>query len=202
MPLLEDEQKLPTHRLLKIELPLFLLALLVSVFIHQYAHTAVYRKTCAGVTSTGLRTTSAFAEGTADCPAAALAGTVATFITAIASFAIYIRNTNNLFFGSMAFINATLRLPEAVAVFFQLLLRQKTDLTVDESLALRMLHLQDPAVGILILCFFSLTIFFLAITIIHDTRILPRKWAIASCLFVVIIPLEIVLRRVIEPIFL
>jgi hypothetical protein len=156
---------------------------------------------CAGKPATAS-SFSAFHDTNTDCPVAALAGTAATFLTAIAGFALYIRNTNNLFFGSLAFINATMRLPGAVAVFFQLFLRQKTDLMVDEGLALRMLHMHDPAVGILILCFFSLTIFFLAITIIHDTRILPRKWAIASCLFVLIIPLEMVLRRVIEPMLL
>lgn len=201
MPLLQDEPKLPPHRLLKVELPLFLLALFVSVLIHQYAHNAVYRKTCAG-NQPAVRLSSGFPEKNAGCPVAAVAGTAATFITAIASFALYIRNTKNLFYGSMAFINASIPLPGSVAVFFQLLWRQKTDLTVDESLALRVLHLQDPAVGILILCFFSLTIFFLALTIIHDTKILPRKWAVASCLFLVIIPLEMVFRRVIEPILL
>jgi hypothetical protein len=201
MPLLNEEPKLPAHRLLKIELPLFFLALLISVLIHQVAHNVVYRKFCAGNYPMN-RQPSAILETHTDCPEAAIAGVVATFLTAVASFAIYIRNSNILFFGSAAFINATIRLPETIAVFLQMLLRQKTDLNVDESIALRMLHMHDPAVAILILCFFSLTIFFLAITIIHDTMIIPSKWAIAACLFALIIPLDVLLRRMIEPMLL
>ncbi|HUN64530.1 MAG TPA: hypothetical protein VMW43_00400 [Bacteroidota bacterium] len=194
MPLLDDEPTVHSRRLLRTGLPLFLLALVLSILIHQTAHSLVYKKACGGQAGPAS-VPSLVREDRTECPAASLAGTIATFATAIASFAVYARNTRRLFWGSMAFVNAAIRIPSGVAVFLQLLIGQKSDLAVDESVALRLLHQHDPAVSILLICFYSLTLLFLAITIVHDTRILPGKWMIASCLFVGIIPLELLIRR-------
>ncbi len=189
MPLLEDEPRLSGKKVAAIGLPAFFIALIVSLAVHQYAHVTVGHHACeqaeVQVAEAGL-----FGCGHAPCPIASLAGPVATFALALVSFALYLKFPGSLFLGSLAFINTTIRLPETVSVFFQLLFRQKTDLLVDESLALQLLHLHDPAVGVVLLCFFSLTIIFLAVIIVHDTRAVPSKWLVALGMFVIMIPLE------------
>ncbi len=189
MPLIEEEQPHPRRRLLALGIPAFLIALVVSLMFHQYAHVAVSRSACGG---SGTRFVPAvMMDGYhADCPVASLAGPAATFGLALLSFSLYMRFPGSLFFGSMAFINATMRLPETAWTFFQLLLNQKTDLKVDESAALQMLRLHDPAVGIVLLCFFSLVLLFLSVIIIHDTRKVPSKWLVALGCFIVMFPLE------------
>ena len=194
----EEEEHLPRRTLLAFGIPSFLSALVLSLMFHQWAHVVVLRHACGG---TGMQIIKAINIGGmhTECPASSLAGVVATFVLALASFALYMRFPRNLFFGSMAFINAILRLPEAVAVFFQLLIHRKTELHVDESIAISLMRLQDPAAATVILCFFSLITFFLAITIIHDTRMVRSKWLVAIGLFIAMIPLESILWRMIVP---
>ena len=189
MPLLEDEKPLPRKTLLTIGLPSFLIALLLSLVLHEMAHVAVSRSACAGTAAESFP--SMILEGShAPCPLASLAGMATTFGLALLSFALYMRFPGSLFLGSMAFINATIRLPETIWVFIQLLIHQKTDLNVDESVALRLLNMHDPAVGIVLLCFFSLTIFFLSVITVHDTRMVPSKWLIAVAMFALMFPIE------------
>jgi len=198
MPLLEEEQLHPRRKLLLIGIPSFIIALTLSLLVHQWAHVLVFRHACG---DDGVHLIKAMdLNGThTGCPISSLAGTAATFILALASFALYMRFPHSLFLGSMAFINAILRLPEAATVFFQLLLNRKADVHVDESAAIALLRLQDPAAATVILFFFSLTIFFLAVTVIHDTRMVRSKWLIAVGLFVAMIPLESILWRLIVP---
>ncbi|MBI1804399.1 MAG: hypothetical protein HY033_07860 [Ignavibacteriae bacterium] len=198
MPLLEEEQKLPQRKLLIVGIPSFIIALALSLLIHQWAHVVVFKHACGADAMRLIRIMDLNGTHTG-CPLSSLAGTAATFCLALASFALYMRFPHSLFLGSMAFINAILRLPEAVTVFFQLLVNRKASVNVDESAAVALLRLQDPAAATVILCFFSLTIFFLAVTIIHDTRMVPKKWAIALGLFIVMIPLESLLWRLIVP---
>ncbi len=189
MPLLEDEPRLSGKKAAAVGLPSFIIALVLSLAVHQYAHVTISHHACthgeAQIAEAGL-----FDGSHAPCPIASLAGPVATFALALISFALYLRFPGSLFLGSLAFINATLRLPETVSVFLQLLVHQKTDMVVDESLALQLLHLHDPAVSVVLLCFLSLAIFFLAVIIVHDTRAVPSKWLVALGMFVVMIPLE------------
>ena len=198
MPLLEEEQLLSRRKLILFGIPSFVLALVLSLLFHQWAHVLVFKHAC-GTDGTHLIKVMNLNGTHTGGPLSSFAGTAATFMLALASFALYMRFPTNLFFGSMAFINAILRLPEAATVFFQLLLNRKADVAVDESTALALLRFRDPAAATVILCFFCLTIFFLAVTIIHDTRMVPKKWAIALGLFVAIIPLETLLWNVIAP---
>jgi len=196
MPLLEEEKKLPRRTLLLVGVPSFVIALVLSLLIHQWAHVLVFRHACG---SEGVQFIKAMNLNGAhtECPMSSLAGTASTFVLALTCFALYMRFPHNLFLGSMAFVNAILRLPEAVTVFFQLLVNRKANLNVDESAALALLRFSDPAAATVLICFFSLTIFFLAVTIIHDTRMIQRKWLIALCLFAAMIPLENLLWRAI-----
>ena len=198
MQLLEEEQKLPRRKLLLFGVPAFIFALTLSLTIHQWAHVVTFKHACGPQDVQLIKAVDLKGAHTA-CPLSSLAGTGSTFVLALLCFALYMRFPHSLFFGSMAFINAILRLPEAVTVFFQLLLNRKANLNVDESMALELLRFRDPAAATVILCFFSLTIFFLAVTIIHDTRMIRRKWLIALGLFLAMIPLENILWRVIVP---
>ena len=198
MPLLEEEQQLPRRKLLLIGIPSFILALVLSLLFHQWAHVVVFKHACGndGIQLIKVMNLNGTHTG---CPISSLAGTAATFMLALVSFALYMRFPHSLFLGSMAFINAILRLPEAATVFFQLLVNRKANLNVDESMALALLRLQDPAAATVILCFFCLTIFFLAVTVIHDTRMVRWKWVVALGLFVLMIPLESLLWGVLAP---
>ncbi len=196
MPLREDEPTLPAKKVAAVGIPSFIIALIISLAVHQYAHVAVTHRACAQV-GAEVADAGMFDGSHAPCPIASLAGPAATFALALASFALYLRFPGSLFLGSLAFINATLRLPETLSVFLQLLIRQKTDLAVDESLALKLLRLHDPAVGVVLLCFFSLTVIFLTVIIVHDTRAVPSKWLVALGTFVVMIPMESVLWKLV-----
>jgi len=198
MPLLEDEPKLPGRKLLTIGLPSFFVAMIVSLLVHQAAHLLVLKNACGGTTISWSDPLS-FDVPTVECPVASLAGLIATFLLGLVSFAIYMRFPQNLFWGLMAFINASMRIPETIRVFLQLLISQKSDLPYDESVALNLLHVHDPVVGIVILCFLSITLISLTVIIIHDTRMVASKWVIAGSLFIVMIPLETLLWRFLAP---
>ncbi len=199
MPISENEPTISVKRLAIIGLPTFMIALVLSLLMHRYAHVAVLKQTCGG-TSVVLHNLLFSDVPMADCPVASLAGPVTTFLLGLASFAVYMRFPRSLFWASMAFINASIRIPETVSVFFQLLFRQRSDLSVDENVALRLLHVHDPALGIVILCFLSITLLSLTIIIVHDTRMVPSKWLVAGGLFVFTLPLETILWRLIVPI--
>ena len=198
MPLREDEPTSSVRQLLAVGLPLFLFAVVLSLLIHRFANVIVLNTTCGG-TSVTWNDILISDMPMMNCPVASLAGPVVTFILGLVSFAVYMRFPRNLFWASMAFVNASIRIPETISVFFQLLFQQRSDLSVDENVALRLLHVHDPVVGIVILCFLTITLLSLTIIIVHDTRMVPSKWLVAGGLFIFTIPLETILWRLIVP---
>ncbi|MDI6765661.1 MAG: hypothetical protein QME52_02400, partial [Bacteroidota bacterium] len=81
------------------------------------------------------------------------------------------------------------------------LVYNKTTLIVDESISLSLINLRDPTISIVFMCFFSITILYLTITIIHDTKMIRWKWWVALTLFVLLIPLEKWMWRIVAPLF-
>jgi len=200
MAILEEIPKYKLKTLMIVGIPAFLIAVIISAGSHQFIHfladkiatrsQEVVGTTPAKINLHGMET---------DSPVAAAAGPIWTFMLALASFWFYVHNPKNLFAASMAFVNASCRLPDTVTVFLQLLLHSKTTMLTDESFSLTLLKLDDPTISIVLLCFFSLTLFFLTITIIHDTKMVPWKWLVAIILFICLIPLENIIWNVISP---
>lgn len=202
MPIPENELKYPFKTLLIVGAPSFFFALLISLITHQYAHTIVSKLICNGVDGiVGTVSISDNYDTQSTCPHSAVAGPVWTFILALASFGFYLHDPRNLFAAAMAFINASSRIPETITVFLQLLIHNKTTLIVDESIALSLIKLKDPTISIVFMCFFSITILYLTITIIHDTKMIRWKWLVALTLFVLLIPLEGWMWRIVAPLF-
>ncbi len=201
MPLRNDEPKYPAKKLLLIGIPAFFLAVLISTVTHEYAHIVVNKFACNGTEAGFGISYIEISDMKLNCPFAAVAGPAWTFLLALASFAYYLHHPCNLFAGAMAFVNASSRIPETVTVFFQLLLHNKTTLIVDESLALSLFRLKDPTVSIVFMCFFSIIIVFLTLTIINDTKTISRKWLVALVLFVALIPLKYLISIVVIPLF-
>lgn len=203
MPLIEAETKHSIRFLLLAGIPAFVIAVIISMCIHQYAHMAVKKYSCDAAQTGGNSATgvSDNADGESDCPAAAFAGIVSTFLLALLSFALFIHHPRNLLLASMAFVNAATRVPESFIVFFQLMFRQGATHVADESVALQLMHFKDPTAFVVILCFYTLTLLFLTITVIHDIKFIPHKWLIASLLFAALIPFENLLWRIIAPLF-
>ena len=190
MPLFEEEPKHSTTHLLSIGIPSFIAAVAISLIIHQYSHILVGKTACGQTSISTVVNVFSLDDPHSSCPLASFAGMSTTFILALVSFAAYLRAPQNLFLGAMAFVNASARLPETITVFLQLLFHQSKRVVVDESIALGLLRMHDSTAATVILCFFSLTIFFLTIIVVHDTKAVPRKWIIALLLFLAIIPLE------------
>jgi hypothetical protein len=200
MALREDEPKYPPKTLITIGIPAFLLAVLISVVTHQYAHFIVDKIASKqeAISSSNIVYID-FHGMSFSSPVAAAAGPAWTFLLALISFGFYLHNPRNLFAAAMAFVNASARLPETITVFLQLLIHNKTTLLVDESFSLALFKLTDPTISIICLCFFSLTILFLTIIIIHDTKMIPWKWLVAIILFITMIPLEYLISNAIAP---
>jgi hypothetical protein len=191
MPIIEDVPKYKSKTLITIGIPMFLLAVLISAASHQYIHFLSDKILTGSAKVADTMPSSINLHGIQSIsPLAAAAGPIWTFILALLSFGYYVHNPKNLFAASMAFVNASCRLPETVTLFLQLLLHNKTTLLTDESFSLALLKLDDPTISIVLLCFFSLTLLFLTITIIHDTKMVPWKWLIAFILFVCLIPMQ------------
>jgi hypothetical protein len=202
MPLIEDEAKHTTKTLLTIGLPSFVAAAAISIALHQCAHAIVSANVCSeSVANTSdILPVCSYGGRHVSCALSSAAGPLATFVLALVSFAVYLRFPRNLFVGSMAFINAAARLPETIGVFAQVFLHNRSTLAVDERFSLSLIHLQDPTLGMLILCFFAITIFFLTIIVVHDTKTVPWKWLVAFVLFVILGPLQQVeWKFVLEP---
>jgi hypothetical protein len=191
----EEEPKLTPRTLVIVGIPSFVLAVLLAVFTHLGIHSLVDR-------SFGLETPSHVMVDLNEHragPLSSAAGTAWTFLFAIASFALYVRFPRNLFLASLAFVNASLRVPKAMTVFLQLLFTGKAAPGVDESTLLSLIRLTDPTVSVLLMCFFSLAVLFLTITVVHDTRTIPWKWGVAIGLFVALQPLERLLTTTAAP---
>lgn len=202
MPLREPEPKFSYKTSLLLGLPLFLIAVLVSIFIHQSAHMFAREHGCSSPSSTEIMPISPALEGNAsnDCPISSLAGVTATLALALVSFAFLIHYPKNMLFASLAFVNASTRLPEAVTLIYQMVFKQPSSLLIDENAALHLFHFKDPSAYIVILCFYIIGLFFFSIIVIHDTKMIPRKWLAALILFIILGPLEQFLWDIISPI--
>ena len=200
MPLIEEEKKLPAKKLILVGIPLFILAVTISMVTHQYAHILVNRSICGAENSQDVIVLSLdMHKDQSVCAVASLAGVSWTLFLAIISFALFMRHPKNLFLASMAFVNASTRIPETVTVFLQIMFHNKAKLVVDESTSLSLLHFQDPSISIILLFFLSLITIFLTVTVIHDTKTVPWKWLVAFVLFLSIVPLENLEWRFIAP---
>ena|SRR5689334_14583365 len=195
MPLLQDDPKYGWKRLLLLGLPAFVAAVMISGATHRYAHLFA-EGTATQLTAREIVASAGLGDVHTATPAGAVAGPAWTFFLALLSFTLYMRFPRSLFLGAMAFVNASMRLPETVTVFLQLLFTNRTQIVVDESLSLALIRLNDPTLSVILLCFFSLTILFLTVTIVHDTKMVPWKWAVAVTLFFLIAPLQSALWRV------
>jgi hypothetical protein len=185
MALIEEPKKYPLATILWIGIPSFLIAAIISIGSHIGAHYVAglilprfenLQSTFAGIPQ-GYYSTNPFS---------ALFGLIWTFILAIGSFAFFLHHPRNLFATSMAFINTALRLPEMVSVFLQFLFYNRTTFQVDESYSLYLLRITDPTLLVLFLCFFSLSMLFLLVIIVHDTKTIPWKWLVAIGCFIAI----------------
>jgi hypothetical protein len=211
MALLKDEPKLPASKLLRIGIPSLIFAAIISFVTHQYAHIVADRLFCnhqahavsefVGPELPGQESIDVH-HASWQCPLAAFAGPTWSFLLAFVSFGWYMRNPKDLFAASMAIVNASARLPEAITVCTQLLLHQKALLVVDESSALGLLRFSDPTASVIITFFYTVTLIFLTITIIHDTKIVPYKWLVAVGIFFALGPIESIVWRLALPILL
>jgi hypothetical protein len=186
MALREEEPKFQAKYLVRKGIPLFLLAVVVSVLLHSLAQTLI--GSMIGKSSLNVAGSSEFLIN--HHPVAAAAGTIATLVIAFVSFRYSLHYPHNLFAVSMAFVNASMRLTEIVTVFIQMLIYKKTTVIADESILLSLIPLNNPTPIIVLLCFLSLVVTFLTIIIVHDSRRIPYKWGIALLLFILLSPLE------------
>ncbi|HLB01192.1 MAG TPA: hypothetical protein VJO14_07375 [Bacteroidota bacterium] len=185
MALLEDEPTYTGRKLLLIGFPALLIAVAISLVAHQEAHRVGLSTFCSGTTgfATPVRSLGGIENRSDGCGMSALAGQLTTLGLGVLSFALLLRYPRNLFFISMAFVNATARLPETITVFLQYLIHNGTSLRVDESVSLTLFGLTDPTIPTVIMCFYSLVLLFFAIIVVHDVRSVRYKWPIAFALF-------------------
>ncbi len=205
MALLEEEPRHSIKTLLLIGIPSFILAVALSLFSHQYAHKIAADTFCHSQTDQQQAALLDIIDfhGTQDgCAGAALAGPVWTFGLALFSFALLLRQPQNLFFASMAFVNATIRLPETITVFLQLLINNNIKLVVDESSSLSLIRLHDMTIPTVIMCFYTITAIFFAIIVVHDIKKVPYKWVVAFVCFLLLGSIENVVWDVVKPLFI
>jgi hypothetical protein len=185
MALLNDEPTLSARRLLLVGIPSLLAAVTISLIAHQEAHRIGDALFCGDASTSGRPAVSLLSldQPHGSCGMSSLAGQVWTFGLAVISFVLLVRFPRNLFLMSMAFINATARLPETVTVFLQYLINSKTALHVDESASLSLIGLSDPTIPTVVMCFYSLLLLFFSIIVVHDVKVVRYKWPIAIGLF-------------------
>ncbi len=185
MALLQDEPTISSRRLLLVGIPCFIIAVAISLLSHQHAHRLGERTFCGDRGAIVMPASSLLNLETppGDCGFSALSGQIWTIGLAIASFALLLRFPRNLFVMSMAFVNATARLPEAITLFLQYLINSRAALHVDESVSLSLMGLTDPTIPTVIMCFYSILLLFFSIIVVHDVRTVRYKWPIALGLF-------------------
>jgi hypothetical protein len=179
MALIEQEQPHTLRTLLAIGIPSFFAAVAISVVSHQAAHHLIGNAVCGPVVLAPAGVHSAESP----CALGSLAGPVWTFGLALASFAVMLRRPHNLFFAMMAFVNASIRLPETLSVFFRLLVHDVAEKGIDEGSSLGLLRLHDQTIPTVIMCFYSIMAVFFALIVVHDMRRVPYKWVVALGLF-------------------
>jgi hypothetical protein len=198
---LGDEPKLAPKRLFLVGVPAFLAAIVLSIIVHEYSHLIAHRivASAASVQAQGAPTIEQTARHS---PVEELAGPFGTFLLAVVSFALFVRFPGNLFFSAMAFVNATARLPETLTLCLQLFFRRTTIVETEEGSLLSLLHLHSSTAALVILCFFSLTLLFMSITVIHESRSVPWKWLVALGMVGVFIPVQPLVARIIAPVLI
>src|ERR1041385_3298472 len=196
-----DEPKLPPARLFAVGLPAFLAAILLSILVHESSHLIARRLLASAApvqTHAGLEA----GNPAQHSPLEELAGPFGTFLLAVGSFALFVRVPENLFFSAMAFVNAPARLPQTLLFCPQLFFRRNTPAETEEGSLLALLHLHNPTAGLVILCFFSLLLLFMSITVIHESRSVPWKWLVALGMLAVFIPVQPLLSRLFATVLL
>jgi len=185
MALIESEPTIPARRLILFGVPALLVAVALSLLAHQLAHRMGLNAFCQGTDRPALTLVSlgGIEQSSDGCGMSALAGQAVTLGLGLVSFAFFLKYPRNLFFASMAFVNATARLPETITVFLQYLIHNETTLHVDESVSLSLIGLHDPTIPTVIMCFYSLLLLFFAIIVVHDLKSVRYKWPIAFALF-------------------
>lgn len=203
MALIEEEPSHPIQTLLLFGIPSFLLAVAISLVSHQAAHILVGNGVCGASPATAepaLRLISLHSSVT-PCALGAIAGPVWTFGLGLLSFALMLRHPHNLFLAAMAFVNATTRLPETAAVFWQLLVDNTAQSGIDEGSVLAILRLNDTTIPTVILCFASILLLFFSIIVVHDVRRVPYKWLIALAFFLSLGSVEQVVWNMVGSVF-
>lgn len=186
MALLQNEPAIPRGRITLIGIPSLLIAVAISLATHWWAHRYGQAAFCGGTGASPVTPAFWLIDGESPpgtCGLSALSGQVWTFGLALASFALLVRFPRNLFLMSMAFVNASARIPESVTVFLQYLINNRTSLNVDESVSLSLLGAADPAIPTVIMCFYSLLLIFFTIIVIHNMKGVRFKWPIALTAF-------------------
>ena len=121
-----------------------------------------------------------------------------TLLAALISFAAFLRFPKNLFLGALAFVNAIVRLPETVTLFIQLFFRPRPVIVqVQDGAILSVAH--NPTAEIVVLCFLSLTLLFVAVAIIHEMSSVKWKWLVALAVYAALIPLQPLMMKIIAP---
>jgi hypothetical protein len=200
MALIESPERFTVRRLLLVGGPSFLLAVVVSVLSHDAAH-AIMSGICqpgnmqqAASPAPGISGTSSAAD-----PLVSLAGPVWTFGLALIALPLFLRTPSNLFYASMVFVNAGMRLPETVRLLVELFGNGRALTPGDEANALALLPFSDPSAMTAVLYFYLLLSVFLVLTVIHDTKVVPWKWGIALVLFATLVILKLPLSGLIFP---
>ncbi len=190
----EEESKYSTQKLLNVGIPSFVVAVLISTIAHNLAHIITEKL----VTLIGMNAIGYYVRFENICfqnPYVSVSGPISTFLLALISFVFFLRYPRNLFAASMAFINAGSRVVYSVPVFIQLLLHSKTTIVADESISLSLLKFKDPTISIVIMCFFTMITLYLTVIIIHDLKIVPWKWLVASVLLILLMPLQSIIFK-------
>ena len=192
MPLLEREPHASLKTLLLFGVPSLFIAVVCSMLLHNYIHEVVRNRVCHEVAQPRQVSVSFSQVGElpADCPLAALAAIGATLALGLAAFGLLVHFQRNILFAAFAFVNATMRLPEALTLFAQMALKRTPPLLCDEWSAFQLVHFKDSTAYLVILWFYLLSLFFFTVFVIHDSKSIPRKWLVAILLFVALPPFE------------
>jgi hypothetical protein len=192
MPLIAPHPLIPTRTLLLTGIPFFVAAVAFSLLSHIAVHASVGEAACGpeGRTTATVAFMTELHPPHSQCGWSALAGVGWTLALALASFAALLRLPGNLFVASMAFVNATARLPEIITVFLQYLIHGRSLRPVDESLSLGLLGPIDPTIPMVISCFYAIGSISFAVIVVHDTKGVKYKWLVAAALLALMPLLE------------
>lgn len=202
MALLQDEPTYTAKRMLTAGVPAFLVAVAITLVSHSWAHRYGDAAFCGGAKDHPVSTVLWLIDGEAPpgmCGMSALTAAAWTFGLAVVSFAALVRFPRSLFLLSLAFVNASARIPESLTVFLQYLINNRTSLRVDESVALSLMGPIDPAVPTVIMCFYSLLLLFFTIIVVHNVKVVRYKWPIALALFAGMVFIERAILFLLSP---